>query len=160
MSADVNSRAVHVTDIVNSFTRAFLGVEAEPIRDGRGLPTGRRLAACVSVRGAWNGAVVLLCSRSLAETAAAAMFGIAGGKVADADARDALGEMTNIIGGNLKCAVATLDEEPGQLSLPFVTDGTLNVARVAARSIVRFRVLGELLEVGILDSDPPAGDMA
>lgn len=159
MNADVNNRATHVTDIVNNFTRAFLGVEALRVQDVSGLPIGRRMAACVSVRGPWNGSVVLFCSRSLAKTAAAAMFGIEGGAVEDADARDALGEMTNIIGGNFKCVETTFDAEPGRLSLPVVTDGTLNVPRIASRSIVRFAVLGELLEVSVLDSDPVAASV-
>jgi chemotaxis protein CheX len=75
-----------------------------------------RLAAAVSVTGAWRGHVVVACSQTASHYVAAALLGVPEGEVTPADVIDALGELANVIGGNVKALL------PGScvLSLPYV----------------------------------------
>jgi chemotaxis protein CheX len=74
------------------------------------------LAAAVSVTGAWRGHVVIECSTAASLHAAAALLGVPSEEVTDEDVADALGELANIIGGNVKALLP----EPSALSLPYV----------------------------------------
>lgn len=74
------------------------------------------VSASVSVTGAWHGHVVVTCSTGAARHAAAALLGIEGDEIAEADTADALGELANVIGGNVK----RLLPGPSALSLPHV----------------------------------------
>ena len=75
----------------------------------------------VSVTGAWRGHVLISCSAGAARNAAASLLGIELDEVTDDDVADALGELANIIGGNVK----SLLPEPCALSLPHVdVEGT------------------------------------
>ena len=72
--------------------------------------------ASVSVTGAWRGHVVVRCSAQASRNAAAALLGVELDDVTTEDVTDALGELANIIGGNVK----SLLPEPCALSLPHV----------------------------------------
>lgn len=74
------------------------------------------VCAAVSVTGAWQGHVVVACSSSASQHAAAALLGVEAAEVTGDDVADALGELANIIGGNVK----VLLPEPCALSLPYV----------------------------------------
>lgn len=77
------------------------------------------LVACVQITGAWQGAVVIECAPPLARHLAGKLFQIQEGEVTPADMRDALGEIANVVAGNLKARL------PGHssLGLPTVTHG-------------------------------------
>jgi chemotaxis protein CheX len=79
---------------------------------------GLDVAAAVSVTGAWRGHVVIECSTAASHHAAAALLGVGDDDVTDADVADALGELANIIGGNVKALLP----EPSALSLPYVVN--------------------------------------
>jgi chemotaxis protein CheX len=74
------------------------------------------VTASVSVTGAWRGHVLVSCSEAASKHVAAALLGIEFDDVAEEDVADALGELANIIGGNVK----SLLPEPRALSLPHV----------------------------------------
>jgi chemotaxis protein CheX len=74
------------------------------------------LAAAVSVTGAWRGHVVVACSDAASHHVAAALLGVPAGEVTPADVTDALGELANVIGGNVKALLP----ESCALSLPYV----------------------------------------
>jgi chemotaxis protein CheX len=74
----------------------------------------------VTIAGAWQGAVVVRCARELAFSVSESMFGIERGEASPDDIRDAIGEVTNMIGGNIK----SLLPEPSKLGLPMVGEGT------------------------------------
>jgi chemotaxis protein CheX len=78
--------------------------------------TESRLAAAVSVTGAWRGHVVVACSPAASHHVAAVLLGIPAGEVTAADVTDALGELANVIGGNVKACLP----ESCALSLPYV----------------------------------------
>jgi chemotaxis protein CheX len=83
------------------------------------LPAEKNVAdvtASVSVTGAWRGHVLVSCSEAAAKNVAAALLGIEFDDVTEEDVADALGELANIIGGNIK----SLLPEPCALSLPHV----------------------------------------
>jgi chemotaxis protein CheX len=72
----------------------------------------------VTISGTWQGAVTLGCSPLLARRAAATMFGKSPGDAHPDEIRDALGELTNMVGGNFK----TLLKGECRLSVPKVID--------------------------------------
>lgn len=80
------------------------------------------VSASVSVTGAWRGHVVLSSSSVAAKNAAAALLGLDFEEVTTEDIADALGELANIIGGNVK----SLLPEPCALSLPHVLLGRVD----------------------------------
>ena len=75
---------------------------------------GYALARCVHIRGAWNGTIVLCCSDRLAHKAAAVMFSDEAGQEPLDKVYDAVGELANMVGGNLKALLPG----PSQLSVP------------------------------------------
>lgn len=81
------------------------------------------VSASVSVTGAWRGHVVVSCSSTAAKQVAAALLGVDFDDVTGDDVADALGELANIIGGNVK----SLLPEPCALSLPHVLLGRVDV---------------------------------
>ncbi|HEY8532290.1 MAG TPA: chemotaxis protein CheX [Micromonospora sp.] len=58
--------------------------------------------ASVSITGTWHGHVVFACSTVAAKRAAAAFLAMGEDEVSDDDVIDVLGELANIIGGNVK----------------------------------------------------------
>ena len=68
----------------------------------------RHMIGCVVITGAWEGAVT-----------AGIMFGTEPEAASDDEVRDALGELANMIGGNVKALLPS----PSQLSLPTVAEG-------------------------------------
>ncbi len=75
------------------------------------------LAGCVHISGEWQGVVALECPLELAKKAASIMFQMNEDEVTSDLVQDALGELANMTGGNLK----SLLPEPCFLSLPAVT---------------------------------------
>jgi len=83
------------------------------------LNSERTLTACVQLNGAWDGSVLLYCTAKLARNAAAVMFGMEPAGMSDEDIEDALGELANMTGGNMKALLP----QPCELSLPAVVEG-------------------------------------
>lgn len=83
------------------------------------------LIGCVHITGGWSGTLTLQCPIPLARRAAAIMFSKSEDDTDMSDIKDALGELTNMTGGNIKALFT------GQchLSLPTVavTDFDLHV---------------------------------
>ena len=84
-----------------------------------GSAAGGELTGCIQITGAFRGAVVLIVPRSVARTAAAAMFALDEAGIGADEERDAIGELTNMIGGHVKSMVAG----PSFLALPAVVPG-------------------------------------
>ncbi len=80
---------------------------------------GGELTGCIQITGAFRGAVVLIVPRGVARAAAAAMFALDEPAIGADEERDAIGELTNMIGGHVKSMVAS----PSQLALPAVVPG-------------------------------------
>lgn len=108
------------------------------------------VTAAISVTGAWRGHVVVTFSAAAARHVAAALLGLTADEVTISDITDAVGEIVNIIGGNVK----SLMPEPSALSLPHVLTGTGHVHWPAVTEVCRLngRWLDEPVTVTVLES--------
>jgi chemotaxis protein CheX len=110
------------------------------------------LTVCVRFTGAWKGALILGCPAELARRVAAVMFRSQPDQVTTGDARDALAELTNMIGGNLKALLPA----PSRIGLPTVTKGNSARLRVCGDRILNQLVLrcqGQPVSVTLLEFD-------
>jgi chemotaxis protein CheX len=84
-------------------------------------PTAQKLlTAALHFSGGWSGATLLEVSPELAKEFTSRMLGMDVPDLSDSDVGDAMGELVNMIGGNLKTILP-----PGvELSLPSVVVGT------------------------------------
>jgi CheY-specific phosphatase CheX len=97
------------------------------------VPVGRQsLSGCAHITGAWNGAVVLTCDVGLALTATTIMFGMAQAEVAVSDIQDCMGELVNMVAGNVKAFFP----QGCQLSLPSVVEGSDHSTRVPGSKMI------------------------
>jgi chemotaxis protein CheX len=83
------------------------------------FPSGERLTATVYLTGEWNGAVLLECDRADACRLAGRFLGMDPPEAVDDVVRDVIGELANMIGGNLKSSLSA----GIRLSMPSVVDG-------------------------------------
>jgi chemotaxis protein CheX len=90
-------------------------VDGPPAADADAVVT-----ATVSVTGGWSGHIAVQTAYPTAAALGAAMLGIDAESVQHADLVDAMGELVNIVGGNVKALL----EPPNQLSLPHVVIGS------------------------------------
>lgn len=87
----------------------------------------------VHISGRWTGTLVFQCSRTAARRAAQVMFGPESRDGRLQDDQDAVGELTNMIGGNLK---ALFSEDGCFLSLPTVIEGTNYHVRMSGAQVL------------------------
>jgi len=145
-----------LTQIVESVYQTMLNLEA----DEGGIPWfpgADRLTAAVHLAGAWNGAVLLECDRREACLFAARYLSMDAREVVDDVVRDVLGELANVIGGNLKSALGS----GIGLSMPSVVDGSNYSLRVCGADVhtrVAFRCADGFFWVTVLTmrSEPSA----
>lgn len=86
------------------------------------------LTGSVEIQGAWQGAVHVQCSPEFARRAASLMFGVTASEVGCSEARDSLGELTNMVSGNLK----SLLPGPSSLSIPVIAERPVETIRPGA----------------------------
>ena len=79
----------------------------------------------VHMEGAWRRTVTCECSEVLAQRVAAVMFESPPEEITEDEIRDAVGEITNLIAGNLKTELT--DGDGCELSLPMVVHGDDNM---------------------------------
>lgn len=127
-----------------------LRLEIEATGEGA-MPVAPLLMAGVEISGEWRGRVELLCAKELAHRVAERMFGNRA-VVGSEESADALREIANIIGGNLK----TLLAECGSggiwtLSAPWCTAGRTDYGECReVLAAVGFRSEGFPLTVRVL----------
>jgi chemotaxis protein CheX len=142
-----------MTEAVETIWSTMLGLEvkANPTTAatiGRIRPS--MLTGCIQITGAWQGAVTLECSGGLARRLASIMFSADVCDLSPDQISDALGELTNIIGGNIKALLP----EPSQLSMPAVTEGTdylFTVPGSQPMAQMSFTCEGKPLQVTVLE---------
>jgi chemotaxis protein CheX len=113
-------------------------------------PGTRTFTGCVQITGAWEGAVTVHCSEALARQLTAAMFMVDPGDTTPEEVSDALGELANMVGGNVKALLP----DPCRISLPAVADGMdyrLSVPGARPVTAVTWTCLGEPLMVRLLE---------
>ena len=107
--------AAVVQEITDETWLALLGVE-EILVPMPGEQPEDPLSAWVEVSGPWTGAVVLTCGRATAADLAGILLGAPADELASEDIADALGELANVVGGNVKALLPA----PSVLGLPEV----------------------------------------
>ncbi len=117
-----------ITSIAQDVWQSFLEMDLEPHPLGAEAPEleGRTMTGCVAVSGEWQGSVFLEVTAELAQAAAEAMFAAEPGTLPHDEVSDALGELTNMVGGNIKSLVPA----PSKLSIPSVAEGESYTVRV------------------------------
>jgi len=95
-----------VLEALTRVARTMLQLEPLPLPElssQQEAPERRdRLTAMVSLSGAWRGVVLLSCGRRLAELACQRMLAPVGGEAGLEETLDALGELTNMLAGQIK----------------------------------------------------------
>lgn len=111
---------VTIAEVVGTVWESVLGSTIEPNDAIQfGLQPQHTYAGVVQIDGAWAGAVTVQCSEPMARRTAMCMFDIAAEDITEEELQDALGELTNMIGGNIKALL------PGTctLGIPVVVEG-------------------------------------
>jgi CheY-specific phosphatase CheX len=96
----------------------MMNLEVSP-SEQPGTSSHGQLSSAVHLSGVWNGALVFECGRQQACQFAGRFLATDPPEKVTAEVRDVLGELANMIGGNMKSAVAT----GLNLSMPSVSDG-------------------------------------
>lgn len=110
------------------------------------------VTGCVNISGAWEGTVVLDCTADMAKQAAAIMFEMELQEIEAEEIRDAVGELVNMLGGNIK----SLLPEPCKLSLPVVVQGSEYSTNVPGSEVVgqaTFLCQGQPLQAMLLQQN-------
>ena len=112
--------AAQIAEISKSVWSSMLGLE---IQESGPVPVPkaaeRYMIGSIQISGGWNGVVTLACPSTLSREVAALMFGVEIDKATPSEIQDAWGEITNMIGGNIKSLLGGTS----QLSLPTVAEG-------------------------------------
>jgi chemotaxis protein CheX len=94
-------------------------------------PSDDQWTSAVHLTGVWNGVVLFECDRRQASQFAGRFLSMDPADTVNDDVRDVLGELANMIGGNMKSTVA-----PGlSLSIPSVTEGSDYGLRVCGAEV-------------------------
>ena len=145
---DVSVTPSDLIEITREVWSSFLQLELEPVDPELTPLDGERITGVVSISGAWQGTVVLDCAHDHAVAAAEAMFAADPGSLSHDEISDALGELTNMVGGNVK----SLLPAPSALSIPSVAEGQSYTVRVPGAVLldrVAFTSAAGLLHVSI-----------
>ena len=102
-----------VTDIWSTFLNMQVSPTDQPFK-----PEGKEntLAGCVQITGEWQGTVTLYAPKDLGKKIAASMYALAESEIDEQMVQDVMGEITNMITGNIKSLLPT----PCSISLPSV----------------------------------------
>ena len=137
-----------VAQIVESVFENMLSLEAAE-SGAPWFPSGDRLTAAVHMTGDWSGAVLLECDRRQACRFAGRFLSMEPSDAVDDVVRDVLGELANMIGGNMKCVLT----RGIRLSMPSVVDGgdySLRICKAEIRQRLAFQCAEGLFWVTIL----------
>lgn len=121
-----------IRDVTGTIWGALLGLEVQETPFGL-LPIGpaETLAGHVEIGGGWQGLVAVHCAQGLVRDLAGLMFEVAPANATPEQLVDALGEITNMTGGNLKtvlaegCDLGQPTVSPDESFTPLVDDGEL-----------------------------------
>lgn len=136
---EVSSYEAMTSQIVQNVFQTMLCYEInESLDDYEGR--GNMVTSAIFFAGAWKGAVVIECNESQCCLFTERLMGIPEPAHMDNDVRDAMGEVVNMIGGNLKSVFP-----PGvSLSMPSVLEGADYAYRICgSNETVRFSFCGD-----------------
>lgn len=139
MPTETNVKLVpaELTQIVVSVFETMMGLDVGEVGT-LWFPGTGRLTAAVHLQGDWTGAVLFECTQAQACQFAGRFLSMDPPESVDDVVRDVLGELANMIGGNLKCVLSPKI----RLSMPSVVDGSdysLRICRVVEKTQIAFR---------------------
>ncbi|NHC16057.1 chemotaxis protein CheX [Motilibacter deserti] len=139
--------------IAGDLWTSYLGSEPTPSVPGVGKPA--QVTASVSIAGEWDGVVVVSLSAKTAQDVGSALLQLDAADLEPGDVDDAVGELVNIVGGNVKSVLPG----PSSLSLPVVAHGTAHVASRGAEIVAQAALewLGEHVEITVWSSTSTEG---
>lgn len=107
-----------VDNVTLSIFNEMLGLEVSPDSEEANSGSGSESIFCssVEVTGEWNAKMSFQCSEGLAKTIASKMFAVEVSELEEDEVLDAVGEIINMIGGNIKGCVGV----ESTLSIPDV----------------------------------------
>lgn len=114
--------AEELCGVIQHVFQSMLGVQLEvKVEEGEPATSEKsKVLASLGITGDWNGALILECGAETACMLAGAVLGCGQISSVDEDVKDVLGELANIVAGNLKKRL------PGNsfLTLPCVVEGS------------------------------------
>lgn len=110
-----------LVEIVNEVWDAYLQRSEAPAVDAPAVQDPKWVTAAVSITGAWEGHVRVLIPPAAANDITAIMLAMDAGEITEQDVTDAMGELINVVGGNIKNRGA----QPAKLGLPVVASGRM-----------------------------------
>jgi chemotaxis protein CheX len=113
-----------IHQLTESVFLSMLGLDVQPC--DAPLPSTEMITGAIYYAGSWKGATMLHCEPREAFEFTARLMGVPRPTCFDDDVRDAMGEITNIIGGNMK---PILPHGVG-LSMPSVVYGRASALRI------------------------------
>jgi chemotaxis protein CheX len=126
-----NVNAEMVAQTVEAIFLSMMNLEVSP-GGTPWAPSHDQLTSAVHLSGVWNGALLFECDRRQACQFAGRFLSMDPPEAVTDDVRDVLGELANMIGGNMKSAVAA----GLSLSMPSVTDGSDYGLRVCGSEVL------------------------
>nr|HEX4315837.1 chemotaxis protein CheX [Kofleriaceae bacterium] len=134
-------------EIVRTVSTTVLELDA--VRVDASPDLDDELVARVDIAGSWVGSLIVRAAGDLADVAARVMFG--GDDIGDAEREDAVGELANVVAGNLAPLVAA----PARLSVPVVPAGRAALAERRQVARAQFVIAGRYaLTVAMLEETP------
>lgn len=112
-------RSEDLAQIAESVFSTMLGLELRGASHPAATPgVSEAMTAAVRLAGGWDGAILLRCREAQARQFAARFLDMPPPDTVDEEVRDVLGELANMIAGNVKCTL-----RPGiRLSCPLVAE--------------------------------------
>ena len=140
----------NVEQVADIVFRTMLGLQAEPYPMDWTRPANV-ITAVVYFSGSWNGAVLFECSRRQALVFTELLMSIDAPETVNEDVKDALGELANMLAGNLKSVLPS----GVVLSLPSVIEGgdySLSIRGSIGVQRTRFWGAGDVFEVSLVET--------
>ncbi|MBX9790470.1 MAG: chemotaxis protein CheX [Pirellulales bacterium] len=147
---------LEVGQLIETVWTVVLGCDVRPVS----VPTDSQrttnvLAGIVEITGAWEGVVALECPLEFVRQAAATMFEVEPALLTSDQLEDALGELTNIVGGNFKALLPA----SAHLGLPAVVKNSVRNHALAGATVLEqlaFETSGFVFVLSILGATSAA----
>ena len=138
-------QAEHVTQMVDELFSSMFDTSIELIDGPFDATAPESFQAAIRINGDWKAELRVIASRQLAESIAQSMFDVDASELNEGEILDALGEIANVIGGNVKGVV----DQACSLSLPCV--GKLNEAAPQGDISQIYRCFEDDLRVSLIE---------
>lgn len=146
----MNPNESQIRSIVRSVWSTQLGLEIFDAEEAVQPSPAATMTAAIHISGDYHGGIRLECSRTIVRSAASIMFDIPADQLVDDDERDVIGELANVVAGNIKALI------PGtnSISLPTIVEGSdyrVSTLDVRSSADYSFTLDGESMTVTVME---------